>query len=109
MGILRNRLFATTMTSPHARYYDCASDYNTINFEFSIEQPDTFDFIGPQCINLKLEGGQEMSIPMQAVIHSPGVYDLQNVKLSLLFDEYSGEEKKGGYEEKNKIPYSSSL
>ena len=54
-----------------------------VNFEFSIEQPENFGFTGPEKCYAKLAGGEKLSIPLQAVLPSAGVYNLQRVRVSV--------------------------
>jgi hypothetical protein len=63
---LRNRLVKTPVT-----------------FEFSIDGSESFDLSGVECFKTNLEGGQELSIPMRALIPSVGVYNLQRVRLTV--------------------------
>ena len=64
---------------------------SSVKFDVEVLKPKYFDFIGAQCLQWTLEGGQEMELPMKAVISSPGVYNLQSIKVTLE-DEKSGEE-----------------
>mmetsp|Transcript_1241 Transcript_1241/g.2203 ORF Transcript_1241/g.2203 Transcript_1241/m.2203 type:complete len:647 (+) Transcript_1241:74-2014(+) len=54
-----------------------------VEFEFAIDHTE-FDFIGTTCFNWSLSGGGEISVPLKARIHSGGVYNLQNVRLTVL-------------------------
>ena len=42
-----------------------------------------FDFIGAECFRWSLQGGEELTIPMQAVVSKGGVYNLQSVRLTV--------------------------
>jgi hypothetical protein len=48
-----------------------------------IVKPQKFDLMGACFFEYTLEGGQELEIPMQAVIVSPGIYNLQSIKVTL--------------------------
>jgi len=61
---LRNRLIETS-----------------VEFEFAMDHPDGFDFTGPERYCTSLKGGEELSIPMRALISAPGVYNLQKIRL----------------------------
>lgn len=54
-----------------------------VNLEFAIVAPVTFDFTGPESYRTKLSGGEELSIPLKALLPSAGVYNLQRVRLSV--------------------------
>jgi hypothetical protein len=53
----------------------------SIDFEVSIDNTQTLEFIGGDCIPMSLKGGEDITIPMQVTIHTPGVHDLQALKL----------------------------
>ena len=56
-------------------------------------KPKYFDFIGAQSLEWTLEGGEELELPMKAVIHFPGLYNLQSIKV-VLKDEEAVEDSK---------------
>lgn len=62
---------------------------SNVEFEFSLcNQPD-FDFIGSSQFQRKLEGGEELVFPLEAVIFSGGIYDLQCVKITVCNEDGS--------------------
>jgi len=52
-------------------------------FEFSVQRPKGFDFIGTESFQWALEGGEELTVPIQAVVPKGGVYNLQCVRLTV--------------------------
>ena len=54
-----------------------------VDLEFAIVTPVTFDFSGPESYKTKLGGGEELSIPMRALLPAAGVYNLQRVRLTV--------------------------
>lgn len=48
-----------------------------------MERPKGFEFIGPESFQWSLQGGEELAIPMQAVVPRSGVYNLQSVRLTV--------------------------
>uniref|UniRef100_A0A7S1YLX7 TPPC8 C-terminal Ig-like domain-containing protein n=1 Tax=Grammatophora oceanica TaxID=210454 RepID=A0A7S1YLX7_9STRA len=58
----------------------------SVEFEFSVERPKTFEFIGAECFTWEMEGGEELTIPLTAVIPTPGMYNLQHVRLVVTRD-----------------------
>lgn len=59
----------------------------SIDFLFSVDRSECFDFIGTQCFQSALSGGEEISLALQALIRSPGVYDLQRIRISVEGEE----------------------
>jgi hypothetical protein len=55
----------------------------SVEFQFSVDQGDGFDYIGPECFESALSGGEEVSVSLQALIPNPGVYDLQRIRLKI--------------------------
>lgn len=65
-----------------------------VDFEFALERPKNFDYIGADCFQWRLDnGGDELIIPMEAILPTPGVFNLQQIRLSVMKDD------------KKKIPY----
>jgi hypothetical protein len=60
---------------------------SSVTFDVEVQKPKYFDFIGAQCLQWTLEGGQDLVLPMKAVFPSPGVYNLQTIKVTLKNDE----------------------
>lgn len=61
-----------------------------VEFEFSLNPPqEEFDFIGSTKLKQKLGGGQELVVPIEAVIFIDGVIDLQCVKITVFQEEGS--------------------
>ena len=58
-----------------------------IDFEFSLEPRNEFDFVGPTQFKWKLRGDQEVTFPINAIIFNDGVIDLQCVKLTVLQED----------------------
>lgn len=54
-----------------------------VEFVVAMETPETFDFIGPECFKSALSGGEELSIPLRALIPTSGVYNLQKIRLTV--------------------------
>jgi hypothetical protein len=48
-----------------------------------IIKPQKFDLMGACFFEYTLDGGQELEIPMQAVIGFPGIHNLQSIKVTL--------------------------
>ena len=55
-----------------------------VEFEFSLEPQKTFEIMGGECFSWNMEGGEELTVPLQAVIPSPGIYNLQSVRLTVI-------------------------
>lgn len=55
----------------------------SVEFEFALERQKTLEFMGCECFTWELEGGDELTIPLQALISSPGLYNLQAVRLTV--------------------------
>jgi ER-Golgi trafficking TRAPP I complex 85 kDa subunit len=53
----------------------------SVGFEFVVDNPDTFDITGPERHRASLKGGEEISIPLQALIPAVGIYNLQKIRL----------------------------
>jgi hypothetical protein len=58
-----------------------------VEFEFSVERPHVFEFVGADSFSWRLRGGEELRIPLQAVIFSAGVYNLQKVRLTVMKED----------------------
>lgn len=55
-----------------------------VDFEFAVERPKTFEFMGADSFQWTFEnGGDELTIPMHAVIPSGGVYNLQQIRVTV--------------------------
>ena len=54
-----------------------------VNFEFALERPESFDFVGPESFRTKLVGGEALTVPLHALIPAAGVYNLQRVRLTV--------------------------
>jgi hypothetical protein len=54
-----------------------------VDFEFSLDRKPDFDFVGSECFKWSLNGDEELSFPLQAVLYSSGIYDLQCAKISV--------------------------
>lgn len=61
-----------------------------MKFVLQVEQPTYFDFVGAQSLQWTLDGSEELTLPMKAVIPCPGVYNLQSLKI--LVDEVDGDD-----------------
>lgn len=48
-----------------------------------MERPKAFEFIGAESFQWSLQGGEELAIPMQAIVPRGGVYNLQSVRLTV--------------------------
>jgi len=60
-----------------------------VDFEFSLSHEPDFDFVGPQQFQWKLEGDEELIFPLEAVLFSNGIYDLQCVKITVCNEDGS--------------------
>ena len=58
-----------------------------MKFEFSVERQPEFDFIGAERFTWTLEGGEELTVPMQVELSSSGIYNLQSVRLVVLLED----------------------
>jgi hypothetical protein len=58
-----------------------------VAFEFTLDKSDAFDITGTECFSSELAGGDELTLPMQALITSCGVYNLQRVRLKIIKEE----------------------
>uniref|UniRef100_A0A7S1CZ30 Uncharacterized protein n=1 Tax=Cyclophora tenuis TaxID=216820 RepID=A0A7S1CZ30_CYCTE len=55
-----------------------------VEFDFAVERPKTFEFMGADSFHWTLEnGGDEVTIPMHAVIPSTGVFNLQQIRITV--------------------------
>lgn len=66
---------------------------SSVTFTVEVLKSKDIGFIGAQTLQWSLEGGEELVLPMKAVISDPGVYDLQSVKVTLV-DEDDDEDSK---------------
>lgn len=55
-----------------------------VEFEFSLGTRREFDFVGTTAFKWKLGGDQELTFPLEAVVFSGGVVDLQCVKITVI-------------------------
>jgi hypothetical protein len=61
---------------------DAAEGSCAVEFEFSvIHQPD-FELTGAESFRWKLSGGEDICIPMSAMILTGGIYNLQCIRLT---------------------------
>jgi hypothetical protein len=58
-----------------------------VDFEFTVETPETFDYIGPESFQWVLEAGGHVTVPLQALIPTAGVYNLQHIRLTVGEDQ----------------------
>ncbi|GAX22513.1 hypothetical protein FisN_14Hh135 [Fistulifera solaris] len=56
----------------------------SVSFEFSLEETQSLNFSGSVSFENKLEADGELSIPLQALVTSTGVYNLQQVRLNVI-------------------------
>jgi hypothetical protein len=54
-----------------------------VEFEFATERPKTFEFIGAESFAWELGAGEDLTIPVIAVIPNAGVHNLQHVRLTV--------------------------
>ena len=52
-----------------------------VDFEFSLESREDFEFTGTDRFRKSLNGGEGITFPLQAIIFKSGMYDLQCVKV----------------------------
>ena len=57
--------------------------YEPVEFQFSVRGSERFDVVGPECFKSALSGGEELSVSLEALILSPGVYNLQTIRLTV--------------------------
>mmetsp|Transcript_143 Transcript_143/g.202 ORF Transcript_143/g.202 Transcript_143/m.202 type:complete len:2064 (-) Transcript_143:174-6365(-) len=60
--------------------------FASVEFEFSLIEQHDFEFVGSECFEHTLGPGEELILPVEAILFSSGVYDLQKVKLSVCKD-----------------------
>ena len=58
-----------------------------VSFEFSLEEIESLHFSGPVHFQNQLEGDAAMAIPLQALVTSTGVYNLQQIRLNVVKNE----------------------
>ncbi|CAB9513824.1 trafficking protein particle complex [Seminavis robusta] len=56
---------------------------SSVTFDVEIVKPQNFDLMGVCFFEHTLGGGEELEVPMQAVIESPGIFNLQSMKITL--------------------------
>jgi hypothetical protein len=57
---------------------------SAVHFEVAVKDEEyNFDFTGPVCYHASLGSGEDMSIPMEAQLPSPGVYNLQRLRIKV--------------------------
>ena len=54
-----------------------------VEFQFVIDHQPGVDFVGTTCFNCSLSGLDELTVPLKARIYSGGVFNLQNVRLTV--------------------------
>mmetsp|Transcript_18906 Transcript_18906/g.28738 ORF Transcript_18906/g.28738 Transcript_18906/m.28738 type:complete len:1849 (-) Transcript_18906:41-5587(-) len=52
-----------------------------VDFEFSLDSREDFEFTGTDCFRKSLNGGEGITFPLEAIIFKSGMYDLQCVKV----------------------------
>lgn len=57
--------------------------HSKVDFEFSLEDREEMDFMGPECFRKTLNGGDEIEFPLKAILFRSGLYNLQCVKLTV--------------------------
>jgi hypothetical protein len=55
---------------------------DSVDFEFNMERPNAFDFVGTERFDWVLDAGDEITVPLQAAVATGGVYNLQNVRIT---------------------------
>jgi hypothetical protein len=55
-----------------------------VDFEFALDHQRAFDYLGTSSFTWKLSGGDEINVPLKARIYSGGMYNLQNVRLTII-------------------------
>jgi len=58
-----------------------------IQFKFSLNKTSGLEFVGFECFRSILKFDEELMIPLQAVIFTSGVYNLQAVMLTIYNDD----------------------
>ena len=56
---------------------------SNVEFVLTVDCPETFDLGGPEALFRELKGGDELALRLNAIIPSPGVYNLQRVRLTV--------------------------
>ena len=56
---------------------------STVDFNFHLEGTSDFDLIGCSRFRKKLIGGDNLSLPIEALIFRPGMFNLQSVKVTI--------------------------
>jgi hypothetical protein len=54
-----------------------------VDFRLGVSASPTFEIIGMESTLMSLEGGEELTIPLQALIPRPGVHNLQRLEVKL--------------------------
>jgi hypothetical protein len=54
-----------------------------VSFEFSVVDPDTYDFTGPEKCKTELAPGEQMVVPFKVSLGRAGMYNLQRVRLTI--------------------------
>ena len=71
-----------------------------VTFEFSLDHSPEFEILGMDRFTRILKGNEELVIPFTVMMFSPGVYNLQNVRLTVFVDKGVN-----GHDEVLKVPY----
>jgi len=60
---------------------------DAVDFEFTVETPESFDYIGPESFQWVLDAGGQVTVPLKALIPQAGVYNLQMIRLTIGEDQ----------------------
>jgi hypothetical protein len=62
---------------------------SNVEFQFSLRSKSDVSFIGSSQFSRKLNGGEEISFPLQALLFSDGVYNLQYMQITVINEDGS--------------------
>ena len=63
---------------------------SSVEFEFALSGTQSeIHFLGCECFRWTLKGGEEIDIPLQVLVYSSGIYNLQAIRLTV-FNDISG-------------------
>jgi len=57
-----------------------------VEFEFALERQADFELIGAERFRWTLDGGDEIVVPLHAIMSSSGIYNLQSLRLTVFVD-----------------------
>jgi len=58
-----------------------------VDFEFTLERASDFDISGSECFRWELAGGESLQVPLKAILPTPGVFNIQKIRLTIEDEE----------------------